>query len=154
MYLFFNWRIITLQNCVCFCQTSTWISHRYTFVPSFLNLPPTPLGCYRTQVWVPWVVQQIPIGSLISYGNISFHVTFSVHPTLSFLPNPHVHMSLYVSVSIAALQILSSVPSFQIPYICVSIQYLFFSFWLTSLYIIASRSIYLFRTDSDVFLLW
>ena len=27
--LFFNWRIIALQNFV-FCQTSTWISHRYT----------------------------------------------------------------------------------------------------------------------------
>ena len=25
--LFFNWRIITLQNFVVFCQTSTWISH-------------------------------------------------------------------------------------------------------------------------------
>ena len=27
---FFNWRIIALQNFVVFCQTSTWISHRYT----------------------------------------------------------------------------------------------------------------------------
>ena len=27
-YLCFNWRIIALQNCVGFCQTSTWISHR------------------------------------------------------------------------------------------------------------------------------
>ena len=25
-----------------FCHTSTWISHRYTYVPSLLNLPPTP----------------------------------------------------------------------------------------------------------------
>ena len=29
----FNWRIITLQYCVGFCHTSTWISHRYTHVP-------------------------------------------------------------------------------------------------------------------------
>ena len=27
IYLFFNWRIIALQNFVVFCQTSTWISH-------------------------------------------------------------------------------------------------------------------------------
>ena len=29
--LFFYWRIIALQNFVVFCQTSTWISHRYTY---------------------------------------------------------------------------------------------------------------------------
>ena len=32
VYLFFNWRIIALQNFVGFCQTSTWISHRYAQV--------------------------------------------------------------------------------------------------------------------------
>ena len=39
--LFFNWRVIALQNFVIFCQTSTWISHRYTYVPSLKSLPPT-----------------------------------------------------------------------------------------------------------------
>ena len=47
----FNWRIIVLQYCTGFCHTSTWISQRYTYVPSHLNLPPTsyptPLGCHR-----------------------------------------------------------------------------------------------------------
>ena len=33
----FNWRIIVLQYCVGFCHTSTWISHRYTYVPFFLK---------------------------------------------------------------------------------------------------------------------
>ena len=37
----FNWRIIAFQCCVDFCHTSTWISHRYTYVPLLLNLPPT-----------------------------------------------------------------------------------------------------------------
>ena len=36
--LFFNWRTIALQYCVGFCHTSTWISHRYMYVPSFLKL--------------------------------------------------------------------------------------------------------------------
>ena len=36
----FNWKIIALQNFVVFCHTSTWISHRYTHVPSLLNLSP------------------------------------------------------------------------------------------------------------------
>ena len=38
IYLFFNWRIIALQNFVVFCQTSAWISHWYTDIPSLLNL--------------------------------------------------------------------------------------------------------------------
>ena len=33
--------IITLKYFVDFCHLSTWISHRYTYVPSLLNFPPT-----------------------------------------------------------------------------------------------------------------
>ena len=42
IYSFIYWRIITLQNFVDFCQTSAWISHRYTYISSLLNLPPIP----------------------------------------------------------------------------------------------------------------
>ena len=42
-FLFFYWRIIDLQNFVVLCQTSTWISHKYTYIPSLLNLPPISL---------------------------------------------------------------------------------------------------------------
>ena len=66
-YLFiFNWRIIALQYRVGFCHTSTWISHRCTYVPSFLNLLLPPffflifiylaapgLGCNMRDL-VPW----------------------------------------------------------------------------------------------------
>ena len=71
VYLFiFNQRIIALQNCVGFCHISTWISNRYIYVLSLLNLPPTshpmlPLWTVTEhQVWVPWVIQQIPTGYL------------------------------------------------------------------------------------------
>ena len=37
----FNWRIIALQYYVGFCHTSTWITHRSTYVPFFFNLPST-----------------------------------------------------------------------------------------------------------------
>ena len=41
LYLFFNWRIIALQNFVVFCQTSTRISHRYARAGEFFtNEPP------------------------------------------------------------------------------------------------------------------
>ena len=38
-FFIFYWRIIALQNFVVFCQTSIWISHWYTYVPSLLTLP-------------------------------------------------------------------------------------------------------------------
>ena len=55
IYLFFNWRVIALQNCVGFCQTSAWISHRYTYAPALeppSHIPscPTPWNCYR-KIW-------------------------------------------------------------------------------------------------------
>ena len=34
----FNWRVAALHYSVGFCHTSAWISHRYTYVPSLLNL--------------------------------------------------------------------------------------------------------------------
>ena len=37
----FNSRINALQHWFDFCHTSTWISFRCTYVPSFENLPPT-----------------------------------------------------------------------------------------------------------------
>ena len=42
-FIFFYWRTITLQYYNGFCHTSTWIGHRYTYVPSLLNSPPTSL---------------------------------------------------------------------------------------------------------------
>ena len=43
IYLFiFDWKISYLQHSIGFCHTSTWISHRHTYVLSLLNLRPTP----------------------------------------------------------------------------------------------------------------
>ena len=45
LFFFFNWRIIALQNFAVFCQTSTWISHRYIYIshPFWPSLPsPSP----------------------------------------------------------------------------------------------------------------
>ena len=70
IYLFFNWRVIALQNFIVFSQTSTWISHRCVYIylllepPSHLIPHPTLLSWYRAPVWVSWAIQQIPIGYL------------------------------------------------------------------------------------------
>ena len=42
----FNWLMIGLQYWFDFCPTSTWIDHRYTYVPSLLNLP-----CFNFLLW-------------------------------------------------------------------------------------------------------
>ena len=81
--IFFNWRIIALQNFVVFCPTSTRISHRYSRVPSFLTSLPSPssahsLVCYRAPVWVAWVIQQIPVGYLFHIWYCRF-LCYSLH---------------------------------------------------------------------------
>ena len=65
--IYFNWRIIALQNFVVFCQTSAWISHRYTYIPFYLPPHTTPLGLYRVPIWVSWAIQQIPVGYLFHW---------------------------------------------------------------------------------------
>ena len=159
--------MIALPSFVVFCQTSTRISHRYTHVPSLLNLPPKKKR-KRKEMNLPPVslpshssrwsrspclssLSQIPVGYLFTYGNGSFPVTLS--RPLPPPPSPCVHRSvLYVCFSIAVLKMNSSGPSLQIPYVCASIRYLYFPFWLTSLYIMSSSFIHLIRTDSNAFL--
>ena len=78
--------------------------------------------------------------------------TFAGHPTLSFPPCAHKSV-LYISIP--SLQMGSSIPFFWIPYMCINILYLFFSFWLkTALCITGSRFIHLTKTDSHLFLLY
>ena len=40
----FSWRIIVVQYCVDFYLTTKWISYKYTYIPSFLGLHPTPIS--------------------------------------------------------------------------------------------------------------
>ena len=93
----FNQRVIALQYCVGFCHVSTWISHWHMYVPSLLIHP-------------PWVIWQIPTG-FFAYGDV--YVSMLLFPSVLPSPSPFVSTSLFcfVFVSIAALQIDSSVPS-------------------------------------------
>jgi len=51
-FIYFNWRLVTLQYCSGFCHTLTWISHGYTHVPHpepLCPLPPHPIPqCHPT----------------------------------------------------------------------------------------------------------
>ena len=39
--IIFNWRITALQQCVDFCHTSIWISHRHTYIHPFPLMSPS-----------------------------------------------------------------------------------------------------------------
>ena len=127
-------------------------------LPSWNSLPspspPHPSRLLQSPFEISWVLQQIPIGCLFTYGDASFHVTLSIHLTLFFLS------STPVSISLFAMYVSSLLPHKINPfhlsrfhiYIYVSIWCLYFSFWLTSLFVIGSRFIHFTRTDSNAFL--
>ena len=66
----------------------------------------------------------------------------SVSLLLSRIRGHHYHLSKYILYIFLI---------YHLSYICVSILYWCFSFWLTSLCIISSSFIHLIRTDSNVF---
>ena len=74
----FKWKIIALHCCVGFCRTSAWISHRHTYIPSFLNLPLTPHWGFDVRFpndqWC-WASFHVLIGHLcIFFGVMSVEV--------------------------------------------------------------------------------
>ena len=122
--IFFYWRIIALQNFVVFCQTITWICHRYMYIPFILNFLPISLPILPLQVDIepcfefPEAHSKFPLAIYFTYGNVSFHVTLSIHLTLSSPIPMSISLFLYVCFSTAVLQINSLVP-FSRFHICV-----------------------------------
>ena len=102
--LFFLIIFLMKDNCFtefrCF-RSNLNMNHLPFEPPSHLPPHPTPLGWYRTPVWVSWAIQQIPISYLFYIWECKFpcHSFHTSHPLL-----PHVHKSiLYVCFSTAAL---------------------------------------------------
>ena len=74
----FNWRIIALQYCVAFCQTSTWCA----YVPSFLSLPPSPLSTAPL-----WVVAEPRVSSpSLTPAGYSIYTRWGTFPCYPLLP--------------------------------------------------------------------
>ena len=73
IYFFFKWRIITLQNFVVFCQTSTWIRHRCTYIPSlWTSLPTPPLWVSSEPLFeFPEPYRKFPLAICFTYGTVS-----------------------------------------------------------------------------------
>ena len=68
-----HWKIIALQCCVCFCRRTTQISHKY--IPTLLNLPPTPPISQRSsqrRVWLPMLYGRTFWYLSTQYGSYCF----------------------------------------------------------------------------------
>ena len=76
-YSYYYWRIIALQNFVVLCQTSTCISHRYTYIPSLLNLPPNSLTSHPSRLDTEGSGPKAPTCSSFSWI-ISLNLTFGL----------------------------------------------------------------------------
>ena len=106
----FSWRIIFYNIVlVSAIHQHDLAIHRYTYVPSFLNLPPTTSHLSRLSQNAGFELlasySKFPLAIYFTYGNVCFSATLS-------FPD-YVHKSvLYNCISITALQIGSSVPSF------------------------------------------
>ena len=84
-YLFFNWRITALHNFVVFCQISAWIIYRYTYVPSLLNVPPSPSPSHPSRL-----IQSPCLGSL-RYTAISHWLSVLHTPNKTREDSTHGH---------------------------------------------------------------
>ena len=124
----------------------------YTYISSLLDpLPSHPsrssqstelssLGYTVTSYLLPILHMAVYMSTLISQF-------------IPLSPFPHFHTSiLYICISIPSLQIGSSLQFFYTPHICINMQYLFFSFWLTLLPMTDSRSIHISTNDQISFL--
>ena len=157
-FIYFNWRLITSQYCIDFGI----LQHESaTGEHVFPNLNPPPMSIPVPSHWVIPVHQ--PQASCImhwTWTGDSFHIWYYTcfnailpnHSTLS-LSHRVQKTVLYICVSFAVSHTGLSLSPFYIPYICISILYWCFSFWLISLCIIGSSFIHLIRTDSNVFFL-
>ena len=114
----------TIRVCVCVCVS---VSTSSPPPPD-----PSPVGHHRVWSWAPCAVQQLPTSYLFYHGSVHMSTLLSqfVPPALPLYP--HIcslclHLYFFPANKFICTIFLDSV------YICINIQYLFFSFWLTSL---------------------
>jgi len=120
----FNCKIIGLQY---FCWLMPYISMNQPQV-YICPLPVEPIShpihlsklSQSTEFELPLSYSNFPLVICFTYDNVHVSVLFSPFVLLSF-PHSVYKSVLHVCISITALQISSSVPSFSTPYICINI---------------------------------
>ena len=116
-FLYFNWRLITLQYCSGFCHTFTRISHWCTCVPHpepFSHLPPHPIPQGHPSAPALSTLSHVSYLDLQSISHMIIHMFQCYSLKLS---HPHLlpqspKACFYFCVSFAVSHIGSSLPSF------------------------------------------
>ena len=113
-FIYFNWRLITLQHCIGFAihqHESTTDVHMF---PILNPLPPP--SPYHPSGSSQGTSPKHPV-SCIEPG-LAIHFIYDLHVSMPFQKSV-----IYICVSFAVSHTGLSLPSFYIPYICVSILY-------------------------------
>ena len=155
-FIYFNWRIITLQYHGGFLAVhqhelamGIHVSPCHILIPPSTSLPTPSLWVVPEHgLWVPCFMRWSSVLHVVMYLFQRYSLKSS-HPHLLPLSPKLCNLCLRLHCC-PACRIVSTI--FLNPYICVNTQYLSFSFWPTSLYVIGSRFIHLLRTDSNAFL--
>ena len=116
-FIYFNWRLITLQYCGGFCHTLTWISHRCTCVPypePLSHLPPHPIPLGHPSATA---LSTLSHASSLDWRSVLHMIMYVSMPFSQIIPPSPGHHGvqkavLYICVSFAVLHIGSSLPSF------------------------------------------
>ena len=153
-FVYFNWRLITLQYCTGFAihwHGSTTAVHVFPILnpPSLLLPHPIPLG--PPSVPAPSTLSHASNLDWWSFSHLIINMFQCHSPTLTLSQSPKdysIHLCFFCCFACGFIitTFLNSIYMHYILYWC-------FSFWLTSLCIIGSSFIHLIRTDSNVFFL-
>ena len=131
-------------------KTSTWISHRYTYISSLLNLPftsfPDSKLSQSTRSEFPTSHSKFTL-TIYTYVSMFFNVTLLIHP-LSHSPTVSTNMFSLLSLHCCSTSMFISTIYLHFTYMCKYMTFVFL--FLTSVFIIGCRFIDLIRTDSNM----
>ena len=112
-----------------FCHISRRISHRYTHVPSLPKLPsislPIPPFQLVTEALFEFPASHSKCALAVYFVYGDAYISMLLSPLVPHYPSPAVSTGLFSLCLHCALRLVSSVPSFQVPYIWVLIYSIF-----------------------------
>ena len=138
----------------------------YTYIPisppSCISLPPRlshPSRWSQSTKLISLCYGCFPLAIYFTFGSVYMSMPLSYFVPPSPSPSPclqvhSLHLCLHSCVALRFIRTILFFYFFLDSIICVSIQYLFFSFWLTSLCMKDSRSIHLTTNNSISFFSW